>query len=286
MIHIQNQRIFLIDAYTIIFRNYFAIIKSFQNKTIKIHQYIVSSFIYFINNILEQQQPTHIIVIFDHYEKTLRHQEYNHYKSNRSTTPKAIKSSILYIFKFLKLLNIKILYKKGYEADDIIGTIAKIASIKGYKIYIVTIDKDFSQLVNHNIQIYYYYKNNQYQILGIKEICKKYKIQKPIQFIDLFSMIGDQADNIPGIPGIGKKYAQQLIEKYYTIENVFAHIHELRGKIKYNIIKYQSLGILSKKLITIITNVPIIWEEEESLFKKEIYHQQINQIIFLIKQIS
>lgn len=286
MIHIQNKRIFLIDAYTIIFRNYFAIIKSFKNTTIKIYQHLVASFLYFINNILKQQQPTHIIVIFDHYEKTLRHQIYNDYKSHRSSTPKEIKSSILYIVNFLKILNIKILYKKGYEADDIIGTIAKIAFIKGYKIYIVTLDKDFSQLVNENIQIYHYYKNNQYQILGIQEICKKYEIEQPIQFIDLFSMIGDKSDNIPGIPGIGKKYAQKLIKKYSTIENIFTHIHELKGKIQNNIIKYQSLGILSKKLITIITNVPIIWEEKDCLFKKEIYNQKIHKVISLIKKIS
>lgn len=283
MISCNNKRIFLIDAYTIIFRNYFAIIK---NNIKNINQYIVLNFIYFINNILNKEKPTHIIVVFDSKGITLRHKEYLHYKSNRKKTPQEIKYSIPYIFNFLKLLNIKILYKKGYEADDIIGTIAKKASIKGYNIYIVTIDKDFSQLVDNNIKIYNYYEKNKYKIMGIKEICEKYDIKNPIQFIDLFSMIGDKSDNIPGIPGIGKKNAKKFIKKYSNIENLFFNVNELKGKLQYNIKKYKYLGLLSKKLITIITNVPIIWNEKDYLFNQEIYSKNILIVIQLIKKIN
>lgn len=283
MINFKNKRMFLIDAYTIIFRNYFAIIKN-NNKNII--QYIVLSFIYSINNILNKEKPTHIIVIFDSQQITLRHKEYYKYKSNRKKTPKEIKNSIPYIFNFLKILNIKILYKKGYEADDIIGTIANKAYIKGYNIYIVTTDKDFTQLINNNIKIYNYYQKNNFKIIGIKEVCNKYEIETPIQFIDLFSMIGDKSDNIPGIPGIGEKNAKKFIKKYKNIENLFININELKGKIKINVKKYKYLGILSKKLITIITNVPIIWKEEDFLFKKENYNKNILSVIKLIKQIN
>lgn len=286
MINLKIKRIFLIDAYIVIFRNYFAIIKKNKNNIKNIIQYLTSSFIYFINNILHKEQPTHIIVVFDSKGITLKHQEYYNYKSNRKKTPKEIIESIPYIFKCLKLLNIKILYIKGYEADDIIGSIAKKAYIKGYKIYIVTIDKDFSQLVNDNIQIYNYYEKNKLQIMGVKEICKKYEIEQPRQFIDLFSMIGDKSDNIPGIPGIGEKNAKKLIKKYHNLENLFDHVNELNGKLQDNIKKYKNLGLLSKKLITIITNVPIIWKEKDCYFKKKIYDKNLIIVLNLIKQIN
>lgn len=258
---------FIIDAYFLIFRSYFAFIKNPQINSKGFNTSVIMGFINSLLKILIKERPTHLVIVFDIKGKNFRHKEYIHYKSNRKKTPIEIKNSINYIYKILKALNITFIYKKGYEADDIIGTLAMKAYYEKFIIYIVTNDKDFLQLVNNNIKIYKIY-NQKIHIIDINTIYKIYKIKNPIQMIDYFSLIGDKADNIPGIPKIGKKKAIYLINKFINIENMIKNINIIDNNIiQYNIKKHQKLLIIYKKLITIITNVPITWNSNNFLIK-------------------
>lgn len=264
----MKKKLFIIDAYNIIYKSYFGITKkkSFFSSN-GLETSAIMGFVNTLLSIINKEKPTHAIVVFDNNQKkSFRYKEYPLYKNNRLKTPKTIKDSIPYIYKILYGLKIEMIYKEGYEADDIIGTIAKKVENKKYKVYIVSQDKDFVQLVSKNIKIYKLaIKGNQNEILGVSEVCKKYEIKNPIQFIDLFSMIGDKSDNIPGLPGIGIKKSKIILKKYGSIENLFKNIDEIKNIKKNNIYDYKYLGSISKKLITIITDVPIIFNEEKMM---------------------
>lgn len=263
---IKKNKLFLVDAYNIIFRYHFAFLKNPVFNSKGINTSIAMGFTSFIIKIIKKEKPTHIAVVFDFHGKNIRKKEYPNYKANRKKTPKEIIISIPLIFKILEALNIKIVYKKGYEADDIIGTLAKKAENSNYIVYILSNDKDYIQLLTNNIIIFNYFNNNN-RILDVKEACIKYDINNPIQIIDFLTIIGDKSDNIPGIQGIGKKKAIKIIKKYGNIENIFNNIENIDKKLKIYIINNKNNIFLYKKLITIITNLCLNYEIEEFLIK-------------------
>ncbi|WP_185869360.1 5'-3' exonuclease [Blattabacterium cuenoti] len=267
----NNKKLFLIDAYSIIYQSFYAYIKNplFTSKGLNTSPIIY--FTYFLINILNNEKPNYMSIIFDTSQETFRKKEYDKYKAHRKRTPEAIYIAIPYIKRILKTFKISFFYaKNGYEADDIIGTIAKKAEKKGYFIYIISLDKDFYQLITKNIKIYVPpFKRNPKKILGIEEIKNKFGIIHPKQIIDLWSMMGDPSDNIPGLPGVGEKNAKKFIKKYGSIENLFNSIHDLNGKIKKNIENNKYLGFLSKKLVTIVTHIPFFSFQEEKLYIKK-----------------
>lgn len=259
-----TKRIFFLDAYGLIFRAYYAFIK---NPRINSKSLDVSATFGFVNtlfDLLKKEKPTHISVAFDAPAQSNRSKMYSEYKANRLATPEAIKSNIPYIKEFLTLMGINQLELNGYEADDIIGTLAKNAEKEGYEVYMVTSDKDFAQLVTDKIFMYKpATKFGGVEKLGRDEINKKYGFDDPIQMIDYLGMMGDSSDNIPGLPGVGEKTAMTFIQKYKSMENLFENLDDIKGKIKDKIAENKELGIMSKKLATIITDVPIEMDFEK-----------------------
>lgn len=278
----KKNKLFLIDAYNIIFRYYFAFLKTPIFNTKGINTSIIMGFTNFIYKIIQQEKPTHIAVIFDVKGINFRKKEYPQYKANRKKTPNEIIKSIPFIFKILQALNIKIIYREGYEADDVIGSLAKKADNGDYLIYIVSNDKDFIQLLNCNIKIFNIYNKNEKKILDERKACEKYDIYYPIQIIDFLSIMGDRSDNIPGLPGIGEKNAKKIIKKYGSIENIYNNISDLDKKLKINIEKHKKNLFLYKKLITIITNLYFYFEIEEFIIKPI----NIDQINILFKELE
>ncbi|WP_041936007.1 5'-3' exonuclease H3TH domain-containing protein [Blattabacterium sp. (Nauphoeta cinerea)] len=277
----NSKKLFLIDAYPMIYQSYYA----YRHKHLFTSQGLNTSpiinFTYFLINTLNNEKPSYMATIFDPSQGvSFRKKEYEKYKAHRKKTPEAIFIAIPYIIKILKTFKVSFFYApNGYEADDFIGTIAKKAENKGYIIYIITLDKDFFQLVTENIKVYIPpFKGKTKKILGIKEIQKKFDVNHPKQVIDLWSMMGDPSDNIPGLPGIGKKNAIKFIKKYGNIEKLLNSTHDLNGKIKENIEKNKDLGLLSKKLITIVTNIPFFSFHEEKFYVKKPNWNSIKKI--------
>ncbi len=203
-------------------------------------------------------------MVFDAPVATLREQEYTDYKANREAMPEDIRNAIPYIKDVITAFNIPILLSEGYEADDVIGTLAKEAERKGFTTYMMTPDKDFGQLVSENIFMYKPARSGKpAEILGVKEVCEKFEVTDPLQVIDILGLWGDAVDNIPGIPGIGEKTSKKLIAQYGSVEGLIEHAQELKGKQKENVINFAEQGLLSKKLATIILDVPIEFDEEE-----------------------
>lgn len=264
-----KNRLFLIDAHALIFRFYYGYTKYPKYNSKKFNTSTILGFINFLIKLIKKEKPTHLGICFDDQHPTFRHKEFKNYKSNRNKTPQSIKDSIPYIKKllnFMNIYNIKITY---YEADDLIGTLAKIAEKNNFNVFIVTYDKDFFQLVSEKIFIYKPISKYPYnQILGINEINMKFDIKYPIQIIDLFGMMGDITDNIPGLPGIGIKTAQKLLKKFNSLENIFENIHQLNNKIRKNIENHKDIGLLSKKLVTINTKVPIKYNFKKLIIQK------------------
>lgn len=264
-----KNRLFLIDAYALIFRLYYGYNKypKFNSKNLNIST--ILGFFNFLIKLIKKENPTHLSICFDTKKKTFRHKEFKNYKSNRKKTPEIIQISIPYIKKLLNYMNIHHIKLINYEADDLIGTLAKIAEKNNFEIFIVTYDKDFSQLVSEKIYIYQPISKPPYnKILGIKEIKLIFEITHPMQFTDLLGIIGDQADGIPGLKGIGKKTAIKLLKKFNCLENILNNIDQLNIKIQNNIKNHQKIAILSKKLATINTTVPLKINLKELIIKK------------------
>ncbi|WP_185865757.1 5'-3' exonuclease [Blattabacterium cuenoti] len=277
----NNKKLFLIDAYPLIYQSYYAYINKplFTSKGLNTSPII--NFTYLLMKTLNDEKPSYMAIIFDdNQEISFRKKEYYKYKEHRKKTPQAICIAIPYIRKILKTFQISYFYaKNGYEADDLIGTIAKKAENKGYIIYIITLDKDFFQLVTENIKVYIPpFKGNPKKIFGIEEIKKKFGVTHPKQVIDLWSMMGDPSDNIPGLPGIGEKNAKKFIQKYGSIEKLLNSTHHLNGKIQKNIEENKNLGLLSKKLITIVTNIPLFSFHENKFYVKKPNWHSIKKI--------
>ena len=263
----EKKKLFLLDAYALIYRAYFAFA---NNPRINSKGLETSAILGFTNTIVEvirKEKPTHIAVCFDRKSPTFRHIEFKEYKANREPTPDGIIQAIPYIDRLLDCMNIPRLYLDGYEADDVIGTLAKKAEKEGFQVYMMTSDKDFAQLVSENI--FMYRPGNKWsptQIWGIKEVLEKFQIQKVSQVIDFLGMMGDAVDNIPGLPGVGKKTAQKFIAQYGSMEGLLANTHEIKGKLREKVEAAKEQGIQSKKLATIILNVPIDFDAESMKF--------------------
>ena len=263
----KKKRLFLIDAYALIFRGYYAFIKNPRINSKGLDTSAILGFTNSLFDVIKREKPDYLAVCFDKGGSKDRTKIFDQYKANRQETPEAIKISIPIIEEILRSLNITILIKDGYEADDIIGTIAKQINPKKYETYMVTPDKDFAQLVNESVFIYRPVFGGGYETWGVKEVLEKFEISSTSQVIDFLAMKGDSVDNIPGLPGVGDKTAKKFLKEYGSIEGLLENVSKLKGKIKEKIEGNKELGILSKKLATIITDVPIDFETEDLKFE-------------------
>ena len=260
----SDKRLFLIDAYAMIFRGYYALIR---NPRLTSKGFDTSAIFGFTNSLIElirREKPTHLAVVFDVGKENVRTADFTEYKANRSDTPEAIKNAVPYIHRILEAMHIPILGVEGYEADDVIGTIANKAEKENYTTFMVTPDKDFAQLVTDKIKIYKPgLKGGDVEILGVEEVKAKYEIEDPKQVIDFLAMMGDAVDNIPGLEGVGEKTAMKFLKEFGSIENLLANTSQLKGKLKEKVENSAERGILSKKLATIICDVPVEFHQEQ-----------------------
>ncbi len=248
----------LLDAYALIFRSYYAFINRPIKNSKGQNTSAIFGFTTSLDEVIRKENPDYIAVVFDYPGPTFRNELFPEYKANRQKTPEEIKASIPYIKKILEAYNIPAIEVSGFEADDVIGTLAKRAEKEGMKVFMVTPDKDYGQLVSDTIFMLKPAKSgSDAEVLGPAEIMNAYSIREPAQVIDILALWGDASDNIPGAPGIGEKTAKGLISQYHSVENLFSHIDELKGKQKESIALHKDQILLSKKLATIETNVPL-----------------------------
>ncbi|AZA82593.1 DNA polymerase I [Chryseobacterium lactis] len=260
----QDKRLFLIDAYAMIFRGYYALIRNPRLTSKGLDTSAIFGFTNSLIELIRREKPTHLAVVFDVGQASVRTDDYSEYKANRSETPEAIKIAVPYIHKILQAMHIPILGVEGYEADDVIGTIACKAEKEGYTTFMVTPDKDFAQLVTDKIKIYKPgLKGGDIEILGVDEVKAKYEIEDPKQVIDFLAMMGDAVDNIPGLEGVGEKTAMKFLKEFGNIETLLANTDKLKGKLKEKVEASAERGILSKKLATIICDVPVEFHQEQ-----------------------
>jgi DNA polymerase-1 len=259
------KKLFLLDAYALIYRAYFAFAKNPRVNSKGENTSAAFGFTNVLIDVLKTEQPTHIAVVFDPPGgSTQRQEEYVEYKAQREEMPEDIRSMIQPIKQIVQAFNIPILEVAGFEADDVIGTVAKLAEPRGFITYMMTPDKDYAQLVSPQTFIYKPGRGgNPPEILGVKEVCDKFEVTNPLQVIDILGLWGDASDNIPGIPGIGEKTAKVLVAKYGSMEGLFANVHELKGKQKENVENFQQQGLMSKSLATIIRDVPVEFDEKD-----------------------
>ena len=263
-----EKKLFLLDAYALIFRAYYAFIKNPRINSKGLNTSAMFGFTNVLLDILKKEQPSHLAVVFDPHEDTIRVEEFPEYKANREETPEDIKLAFPYIVRIIEAMNIPVYQISKYEADDVIGTLAKRAEQEGFTTYMMTSDKDYGQLVSENIFIYRPGRGgNEADILGVPEVCEKFGISNVSQVIDILGMMGDAVDNIPGIPGIGEKTATKLVQEFGTLEGLLANTDKLKGKQKENVENNTEIALLSKKLATIILDVPVEWEEERMTVK-------------------
>ena len=258
----MQKKLFLLDAYALVFRAYYALIRSprvtSKGKNTNAQFGFINTLIDLINN----QKPTHIAVCFDTHAPTERHTDFADYKANRQETPEDIRAAVPDIKKIIRAFNIPVVEKDGYEADDVIGALAKQAEKAGYEVFMVTPDKDYGQLVSENIKIYKPpYQGGSVEIMGPKEVCEKWGIENVSQVIDILGLMGDSVDNIPGIAGVGEKTAAKLLKEYGTLENVLANADMIKGALGEKIRNGKEMAVLSKKLATIIIDVPVEFHE-------------------------
>ena len=263
----NRKRLFLIDAYALIFRGYYAFIKNPRINSKGLDTSAILGFTNSLFDVIKRENPDYLAVCFDKGGSQDRLEIFSEYKANRDETPEAIKIAVPFIEQILKALNIPVVVKKGYEADDIIGTLSKKAEHEGYQTFMVTPDKDFAQLVTENIFMYKPMFGGGYEVWGVEEVKNKFEVTDPIQVIDFLGMKGDSADNIPGLPGVGDKTAKKFIAEYGSMEKLLANTDKLKGKLKEKIETNKELGLLSKKLATIILDVPVDFSPNEFKFK-------------------
>jgi DNA polymerase-1 len=253
----DGKKLFLLDAYALIFRAYYAFIR---NPRITSKGFNTSAIFGFTNSlleILEKEKPSHLAVAFDPAGPTFRHHMYKEYKAHREATPEDIRKAVPVIKQMLESMNISIVEVDGYEADDVVGTLAKKAAMDHFETYMVTPDKDYMQLVDENIWMYKpRSKGGGHEIIGVPEVREHFAVESPDQVIDILGLWGDNADNIPGCPGVGEKRAKELIAKYGNIEGIYSHIDELKGKQKENMMAFKDQVEISRKLVIIDTRVP------------------------------
>lgn len=260
---VMQKKLFLLDAMALIFRAYYALIRSPRVTSKGKNTNAQFGFTNTLLELLNNQQPTHMAVCFDTKELTERHTDFADYKANRQEAPEDLVLAIPDIKKIIEGFNIPVIEANGFEADDIIGTLARKAETAGYEVYMVTPDKDYGQLVTEKIKIYKPgTQGGAVEILGPAEVCKKWDIENVSQVIDILGLMGDSVDNIPGIPGIGEKTAAKLIKEFGNMENILAHADQIKGAVGEKVKKGKDLAVMSKKLATIILNVPVEFHEE------------------------
>ncbi|MGB0880193.1 MAG: DNA polymerase I, partial [Polaribacter sp.] len=259
----EQKRLFLVDAYALIFRGYYAFIKNPRINSKGLDTSAIMGFMNSLLDVIKRERPDHLAVCFDKGGSIDRVEMFKEYKANRDATPEAIKVAVPYIQKILKAMHIPIMVKEGFEADDVIGTLSKQAEKEGYKTFMVTPDKDFAQLVSENIFMYKPRFGGGYDIWGVPEVLAKFEITDPLQVIDFLGMMGDSSDNIPGLPGVGEKTAKKFLAAYGSMENLLANTHELKGKMKEKVEAAKDLGLLSKKLATIMLDVPVTFDAKD-----------------------
>ncbi len=260
----HDKKLFLIDAYALIFRAYFAFAKNPRMNSLGQNTSAAFGFTNALIDVIKNEKPTHLAVVFDPPGGSVsRREEFEAYKAHREETPEGITSMIEPIKEIIRAFNVPIIQVNGYEADDVIGALAKKAEKKGYTTYMMTPDKDFAQLVSENIFMFRPGRGGDpAQIWGIKEVCEKFDLDRVEQVIDLLGLQGDAADNIPGIPGIGPKTASKLLRQYDSVEGIIEHAHELKGKQRENIENFAEQGLMSKSLATIILDIDVELDEE------------------------
>ena len=260
----SQKRLFLLDAYALIFRGYFAFIKNPRITSTGMDTSAIMGFMNALMDVIKREKPDHLAVAFDKGGSDIRYELYQEYKAHRDETPEAIKIAVPYIQEILRAMHIPIIEVAGIEADDLIGTIAKQAEKQNYQVFMVTPDKDFAQLVSENIFMYKPARmGNDIEIWGIPEVLKRFEIERPEQVIDFLGMMGDAADNIPGLPGVGEVTAKKLLKEFGTMENLLANTDKLKGALKDKIEANKEKGILSKKLATILLDCPVTFNETD-----------------------
>jgi DNA polymerase-1 len=269
----EEKKLFLIDGFAMIYRAYFAFIKNPRINSRGLNTSAMFGFTNLLNDVLKKHKPTHLAVVFDPMEDDEEVEDrttlYEDYKAHREPMPEDLQKSLPYIEKLVAAYNVPLLVMNGYEADDLVGTLVKKAEQKGFKCYMMTHDKDYGQLVSDNI---FWYRPGSYgnpdEVLGVAEVCKKFDVKTPEQVIDLLGLMGDSADNIPGIKGVGEKTAQKFIKEYGSVEGLLANTDKLTGKMKEKVEEGAEMARLSRILATIITDVPIEFDEEQLRVKE------------------
>ena len=263
------KKLFLLDAMALVYRAYFAFSTNHRVNSKGLNTSAMFGFVNTLTEVLKKEQPTHIAVIFDTAAPTHRHEAFEDYKAQREAMPEDLSISIPYIKDLVRAFNIPCLEYDGFEADDIIGTFSCIADKAGFETYMMTPDKDYGQLVTAHVHMYKPARSgNGAEILGVKEICEKYAIDRPSQVIDILGLMGDASDNIPGIPGVGEKTAIQLVQQFGSVENLLANTDQLKGKLKEKVEANKEKAIMSKQLATIHCEVPVPFVEEDLRLKE------------------
>ena len=264
----MEKRVFLLDAFALVFRAYYALIRNPRLTSKGKNTNAQFGFTNALVELINKQKPSHMAVCFDTSAPTERHTDFADYKANRQETPEDILAAVPDIKKIIEGFNIPVIYADGFEADDVIGTLSKKAEKAGYEVYMVTPDKDYGQLVSEKIKIYKpAYQGNDAEILGPQEVCAKWNIKDVSQVVDMLGMMGDAVDNIPGIPGVGEKTAAKFLAEYGSLENTLANADKIKGAMGEKVKKGKEMAILSKKLATIITTVPVEFHEEDFKLK-------------------
>lgn len=275
----QAKKLFLLDAYALIFRSYYAFIKNPRITSKGLNTSAIFGFLLTLEEVLQKQKPTHIAVVFDTPTPTFRHVMFKEYKANRDETPEDIKKAVPYIKRLIEAYKIPVIDYPGFEADDVIGTLARKASVSGFTTYMMTPDKDFAQLVSDNVFMFKPSRSGNESILwGVDDIKREFCVQRPEQVIDVLALMGDSSDNIPGAPGVGPKTAMKLISEYGSIEELFKNTNKLKGKLKEIIENNREQIEFSKKLVTIEQNVPV--ELNESALIMEVPDQAKLKVLF------
>ncbi len=258
-----DKRLYLLDGMALAYRAYFALMRGSPHTSTGLPTSAVLGFCNTLLDLLQRESPTHIAVAFDTPEPTHRHEMYAEYKAQREEMPEELAQQLPYIDRLLEAFRIPVIRMPGFEADDVLGTIAQEAAARGYEVYLVTPDKDYHQLVSHLIRIWKPGRaGGEHEVLGVPEVLERWKIKRVDQVIDILALMGDSSDNVPGVPGIGPKTAQKLIAQYDSLDNLLAHVDELKGKLKEKLKTYADQARLSRELVTIKTDVPhnIDWE--------------------------
>lgn len=280
----QDKKLFLLDGMALIYRAFFAFSQNPRITSYGLNTNAPFGFTNTLLDLIKRENPTHVAVVFDTSAPTERHIEFTDYKAHREEMPEDLSRAIPYVFRLIEGFNIPVITYDGFEADDIIGTLAKKAEKKGYKVYMMTPDKDFAQLVSENIFIYKPARQGgDFEIMGVPEVLKKWEIENVLQVIDILGLMGDAVDNIPGIAGVGEKTAKKLVQEFGSVENLLANTDKLKGKLKENVETHADMALLSKKLATIILDVPIELEEDKLVMDppdKEVLQELFKELEF------